>query len=395
MKKKLIASLLTCGIVIQLILPINIVFADEVNLNSIKKENSNTNNINTKLKNIKNNIIKESIEKYNLKNKKSLNLFRIPWLEKGIADIIFKNVFIGNVSNYEKENEKKEWNKNFNDKIKSERYLQTTSLDNKKKIKLHAYYIDNGSNTTVLIQHGYTSNAMVLRNEAKMFLNEGFNVLLPDARSSGLSEGKYITFGNYEKNDINKWINEEENLHPNQNIILYGQSMGAATVLLSQGRNPNKNVKAIIEDCGYANLRQEFKDIVDGVISGLENSTGWLIDWNGFKNNILNELNSNYLEPKLKFNLNTVNPINSVSENTIPKLFIHGTSDSIVPFYNEQNLFNAAKGYKEKLIVKGANHVESFNIDTKKYEDTINKFLNKSFIPNYLFKIRNLHFSNK
>ncbi len=44
-----------------------------------------------------------------------------------------------------------------------------------------------------------------------------------------------------------------------EQITLYGVSMGAATVMMTSGENYQDNVKAIVEDCGYSTVNQELQ----------------------------------------------------------------------------------------------------------------------------------------
>lgn len=41
---------------------------------------------------------------------------------------------------------------------------------------------------------------------AAMFHQMGYNVLMPDARAHGQSQGKYIGYGWPEKYDVRKWV---------------------------------------------------------------------------------------------------------------------------------------------------------------------------------------------
>ena len=63
---------------------------------------------------------------------------------------------------------------------------------------------------------------------------------------------------------------------------------------------------------------------------------------------------------------------------TVPMLFIHGDKDSFVPFYMLEQNYQAYTGdTKEKLIVHGAGHVQSYLLETEKYWDTVFQFLKK------------------
>ena len=81
-----------------------------------------------------------------------------------------------------------------------------TSSDN---LKLHAYEVKNENKTDkwAIVVHGYTSEGKLLSSKAKHLYNMGYNVLVPDLRSHGTSEGNYIGMGWHDRLDIIGWIN--------------------------------------------------------------------------------------------------------------------------------------------------------------------------------------------
>ena len=92
--------------------------------------------------------------------------------------------------------------------IKDSNYIDTyiTSSDN---LKLHAYEVKNENKTDkwAIVVHGYTSEGKLLSSKAKHLYNMGYNVLVPDLRSHGTSEGNYIGMGWHDRLDIIDWIN--------------------------------------------------------------------------------------------------------------------------------------------------------------------------------------------
>ena len=65
----------------------------------------------------------------------------------------------------------------------------------------------------------------------------GATMLAPDARGHGKSQGDYIGFGWPDRKDYVQWIEKvlTENGQQEQ-ITLYGVSMGAATVMMTSGK---------------------------------------------------------------------------------------------------------------------------------------------------------------
>src|SRR5699024_11544301 len=85
----------------------------------------------------------------------------------------------------------------------------------------------------------------------------GFDVLLPDARGHGDSEGDYIGDGWHDRVDYVDWIDLLIDEHDADETILHGESMGAATVLMTSGEDLPEEVQGIIADSGYSTVKDE------------------------------------------------------------------------------------------------------------------------------------------
>lgn len=69
--------------------------------------------------------------------------------------------------------------------------------------RLDANYLpDQHSNQTAVLLHGYMNNKDTMGSYAALFHRLGYNVLMPDARSHGQSQGKYIGYGWVEKKTL-------------------------------------------------------------------------------------------------------------------------------------------------------------------------------------------------
>lgn len=90
------------------------------------------------------------------------------------------------------------------------------------------------------------------------FIKEGYNVLSISQRAHNKSEGETISMGYYESDDLLDWIQYIVKRDPDCSIVLYGVSMGAATVMMTLGKDIPRNIKAAIEDCGYTSAWDEF-----------------------------------------------------------------------------------------------------------------------------------------
>ena len=248
--------------------------------------------------------------------------------------------------------------------IKDSNYIDTyiTSSDN---LKLHAYEVKNENKTDkwAIVVHGYTSEGKLLSSKAKHLYNMGYNVLVPDLRSHGTSEGNYIGMGWHDRLDIIDWINYIVKNNPKSEIALHGTSMGSATVLMVSGEKLPSNVKAIVADCGYTSVYDEFSY----QLKQLFNLPAFPIM--NFSD-VVTHIRAGYC-------LNDASAIKQVKKSTTPILYIHGDKDDFVPYYMMDELYNATNSEKEKLTIEGGEHANSDLVNPKLYWSTVNSFLEK------------------
>ena len=190
-----------------------------------------------------------------------------------------------------------------------------------------------------------------------------YNVLIPDLRSHGLSEGNYIGMGWDDRLDIISWINYILNENPNAEIVLHGVSMGATTVLMTSGEAIPSNVKAIVADCGYTSVWDEFAYQLDDLFSLPEFP-------------ILN-VSSIVAKIRAGYFLGEASSIDQVKKSKTPILYIHGDQDDFVPYYMMEELYNATSSEKEMLTIKDAEHAKASEVDPETYWTTVNNFINK------------------
>ena len=236
------------------------------------------------------------------------------------------------------------------------------SFDN---LKLHGYKVlnPNNSNKWVITVHGYTSEGINMSSYAKNYYDIGYNVLIPDLRSHGLSEGDYIGMGWDDRLDIIDWINTILEYNPNAEIVLHGVSMGAATVSMVSGEDLPSNVKAIVADCGYTSVWDEFAYQLDDLFSLPEFP-------------ILN-VSSLVAKVRAGYFLGEASTLKQVAKSKTPILFIHGDEDDFVPYYMMEELYNATSSEKEMLTIKNAGHAKASEVDPETYWTTVSNFTSK------------------
>lgn len=227
------------------------------------------------------------------------------------------------------------------------------------------------SHKWILAVHGYRSSGKRDMNfPAKKFSEAGFNVLVPDLRSHGKSTGEKIGMGWFEKEDVTFWISQLVAKDPEAEIILFGGSMGAATIMMASGEILPKQVKLLIADCGYSSVYGEFSDMLKSALKLPPTPILFFADF--------------FCQKRMGFSLKEASCVNQLARNERPILFIHGTKDKFVPYeamaVNEQ----ATKGVSDSLLVENAPHLSSWIYEEEIY---FNKVFN--FIETHLPKEEN------
>lgn len=238
-------------------------------------------------------------------------------------------------------------------------------------LKLAAKFFHTSENAPVVILfHGYRSSAA--RDSAggfKIAKEQGYNILLVDQRAHGDSQGRTITMGIKERYDCLDWVNYVVNrMGKDTKIMIVGLSMGASTVLMASELNLPANVKGIIGDCGYSDVR-EILTRVGGRIK-----LPFHLKLSGKIAYPLSRLSAKIFG---KFDPEEASPKKALQNCKIPVLFIHGEKDRLVPVYMSHDNFNACQSEKELLIVPDANHGMSYYVDTEKYTKKVITFTKK------------------
>lgn len=228
---------------------------------------------------------------------------------------------------------------------------------------------ENPTNKFIVLVHGVSICYVGSLKYFDIFYKNGFNLLIVNQRRHGKSEGKYSTYGFYEKYDVNMWIEYLKSRFGNDIILgLHGESMGAGTVM--ETIPLNDSIKFVIEDCGYSN----FHELIGFQIT------------HAYKNRLVRKIlrpslifANFFMKTKSKFSMKKIVPIDIVASTSLPMMFIHGKEDYFVPWYMAVDLYKAkTKGYKELYLVEGAKHAEALEVNKIIYEKKIMTFIEKA-----------------
>lgn len=237
-------------------------------------------------------------------------------------------------------------------------------------LKLHAHFKRNprAKGRYAIMCHGGSGNAIAITPWTRELFRMGFNVLCPNARAHGKSEGDAKGMGYPERRDIIQWINQIIKKDPDARILLFGLSVGGATVLLTSGENDlPENVKAVVSDCAFTNLYEEFGNIIRRYVPFLPNFP--VVD----SVSLVCKIRDGYF-------FREADCVEAVKRSKTPTLFIHGNADTRIPLSMLDTLYENAGCEKEKLIIDGAGHADARETDPRLYWRTVKNFLKDKFI---------------
>ncbi|MDR3138141.1 MAG: alpha/beta hydrolase [Treponema sp.] len=258
---------------------------------------------------------------------------------------------------------------------------ETADITSHDGLRLRAHYLASKAGSTgnaiapytVILAHGYTGNVLQMSGFARFFYEGlGYNILLPEARGHGDSEGTYIGMGWHDRLDYLRWIDwVKQRTGPAlggvpPRIVLYGISMGAATVLMTGGEALPPEVKAIIEDCGYTSVEDE---LYYQMISRYHLKSRWLMN-----------ATSRVARKRAGYSFAEASALEQVKKIKVPTLFIHGEEDAFVPFQMVYSLYEACSAPKELFAVPGAGHGGAYSVAGGEYEERIRDFL-RQWVP--------------
>ncbi len=239
--------------------------------------------------------------------------------------------------------------------------VEITSFDG---LRLSARLIPfPGSHRTVLMMHGYRSSGEFdFAAVAKYYYSLGCNMLIPDQRACGRSEGRYITFGVNESRDCVSWAQYlYERYGQFSDLFLHGVSMGASTVLMAAAYKLPPVTRGIIADCGFTSPRAILTYVLKSRF----------------------HLGAFPLMPCMKlicrlcahFDIDGCDTRAILKQCRLPVVLVHGEADNFVPASMSRENYAACTGLKQLVTVADAGHAESYLVQPQRLQEMLRRFV--------------------
>ena len=232
--------------------------------------------------------------------------------------------------------------------------FQSIRLITEDGIDLAAWYTPSQNGAVILVAHGYGGGRSPVMHA--FFAGHGYGVISWDARAHGESGGDLCTWGYYERRDVKAALNFALGEGLAQKVGAFGESMGAATMLIAAAEQPQ--IQAVVADSAFAAIEDMIHVVIPGPIFSpfiqffTEQETGLSAD-----------------------NLRPVDAIQHISPR--PVIIIQGEADETVPSDSARRLYANAGEPRLLWTELNVGHVGMFTSYPEEYENRVIGFFDE------------------
>ena len=222
--------------------------------------------------------------------------------------------------------------------------------------------VNKDSDKWVIIMHGYNGSMEDVYDIALQYGKNGYNILMPDLRASGESEGSFIGMGWLDRLDVINWMDVIIAEDLSADIVLHGVDMGADTALMISGEPVKSNLKAIVAEGAYTSawdvLQKEFKLRHEKwpVFPMMEMVNPVAKVWGGYS-------------------LREASAVKQVEKTSVPILLIQGGQDTYVTEEMASELNQAVASSHDMVVIPGGTHGYCRYADSDTYYNKVFDFV--------------------
>lgn len=237
-----------------------------------------------------------------------------------------------------------------------------------RRLQIAAWWIphDNREGRCAMLIHGYADAKVGAIAWAPLWHGLGFNLIVPDLRAHGESEGTVCTAGGLERFDLAQVLDQLRADKPQETrqIVLFGVSLGAAVAAATAAET--SGIAAVVMDSPYADFRRAAMAHMDRA---------------GAPGRFLQRLAIRLAEWLSKADYDSVRPADLIAGLSCPVLLIESGKDSFIGAEDREGLHRAIAarpgGHRGSEIwtVPGVEHLMALSADPQSYHLTLRNFL--------------------
>ena len=214
------------------------------------------------------------------------------------------------------------------------------------------------TDAAVILLHGVADTRRGVCMQARMLLNHGYAVLAPDSRAHGVSDGRMVTYGVLEADDVRRWARWLKDDQYFGALYGLGESLGAAILLQSLGRPAP--FQAAVAECPFATFEQVALYRMSQV-SHLSEPVAWPFVRTAFA----------YTQLRYGVDLDRASPALAMPSLDAPVLLIHGLADTNIPPAQSRELHILNPVATTLWEVPGAQHVSAMEAAPDEFESRV------------------------
>ena len=215
------------------------------------------------------------------------------------------------------------------------------------------------SKGTVIIYHGFNGNKAFMLNISTAFNELGYTTLVMDIRAHGQSQGSSCTLGMDEAEDV-LLAHDYIKTTGEKNIILFGGSMGAATISHALAKYPQVQPSKVILEMPFASYTKVLKGIFRDSKYPKEPTFTLFTFWAGV------------FQQKWLYQNKPVEYVKSIQ---CPTLIQAGAMDELVPLTDVQDIYNNITAAKELVVYKDCGHEKFIDKHPNEWKKKVATFL--------------------
>lgn len=230
----------------------------------------------------------------------------------------------------------------------------TLEADDKSILVARKIVTDSETDKWAVILHGYNGSMEDVYDIAMHYVEHGYNVLTPDLRGNGESEGMFLGMGWLDRLDVINWIDVILAENPSAKIVIHGVDMGADTALMLSGEPVKSSIKAIVAEGAYNNAWDVVKEEYElrheklPVFPFLYMMNPVMKVWAGYT-------------------LKQADAVKQVERTSIPILLIHGAKDTYASDDMTKELNQAIASTHEVYTIQTGTHEDCRYVEPDNY----------------------------
>lgn len=221
------------------------------------------------------------------------------------------------------------------------------------------------SKSTVVLVHGAGGDRFSMAPVAKLYLENGWNVLMHDQRGCGDNSNDKVSFGCFEARDVEAVVDYAVNNLKSEKVVVHGQSMGGATAgLYAVTQHARENVYAIIMDSPVHSMEYMFR----GVFSQMEGTEDIPVDY-------VVACGDLYMKIFCGLSFADGETVEQMKENQVKTMVILSERDNLCLPEDVCRLYNNIATSDKKLVSVDSEHIKGAIDDPEGYISQVLEFI--------------------